>query len=57
MTYGGTKYLISKSCSRVKKWERKNKSQNLGNVQKYEQRQEIDRTFLSTVPNLHTNYV
>ena len=35
--------------------EKKTNKQNLCNVHKYEQRQEIDIKFLSVIPNLHTN--
>ena len=41
--------------SEQNKIERKNNRQNLGDVQKHKQRQEIDRKFLSTILHLHTN--
>ena len=55
MEYGSSKYINIKLYFRVEQMERKNDRHNLGNVQKHEQRQGIERQIISTTPNLHTN--
>ena len=54
MEYGSTIVLDVKKLFQSKKWIER-EEQHFGNVQRHEQRQEIDRKFLFTMPNIHTN--